>query len=133
VDWLRGVTISARFRIGELLDLAASGTPDVDDHVKTIFAWYEARAASTVRGLVRSAAAIGVAFLAAALSDNADIETWHIAVGTGAASFLVMLAGWTNWHLGHIQREFVVSIRLLRRFQELRTALDAYNRSSEGA
>lgn len=109
--------IAGRFSIGEILDLAASGTENGEDHLKTIFGWYHERSTAAVRGFLRTAAALAVAFLAAALADKGEIQEWHVLVGTAAGTFLVLLAVWTNWHLGHLHREFVISVRLLRQLR----------------
>jgi hypothetical protein len=129
---LSSLIVSARFSVREILDLAASGSPEAESRIETIFGWYHERSSTTVRGLLRTAGAIAVAFLAAAISEKADIKPWHVGVGSGVATFLILAAIWTNWHLGHLQREFVTSIRLLRGLEPHEADLAAYVRRTGG-
>ncbi len=119
----------ARFSVRELLELATASDGDKrsDEHLKTVFEWYHSRAAARIRGLLATAATIVAGFLVAALDENSHIQAWHVLAGSFVIWCLVLMAAWANWHLSHLQREYLAAVRLLRELQDdFRSQLSTY-------
>ena len=125
--------IGGRFSFSELLDLAASDRADADEHLKTVFEWYYARSVASVRGALASAATIIVAFFVAGLDAEAHIRAEHIGPGAGVITLLVLAALWSNWQLSHLQREFLVCVRLVHELRKFQSELTAHLARTGGA
>ena len=130
---LHSLLTGGRFTMNEILDLVAAQGTKPEGHLTTVFEWYHARMSATVRGSLASAATVFVAFIAALLNDKTDVDPEHAFAGALVFTVLVATALWGTWHLGHFQREYLVSVRLADELREFRPALVAFVADSGGA
>jgi hypothetical protein len=118
---VRWMLTGGRFRMGELLELAATDPDKGAAHLEKIFGWYHDLATSIVKGTFRTAAAVVLALIAAVFKDEATTLVVSLAV----AGVVVLVAGglYQSVHLSHLHREYVLSVRLLDELQKFREEL----------
>jgi hypothetical protein len=121
-----------RFTIEDILHLAATDAKDAEAHLGKIFDWYHNRESAFVKGCATASAGAVLALIATAADTSTHLDAALVVALAGTVVLLALAAWWQNVHLGHLHREYLVSVRILCRLSAFRKQLDAYLRSREG-